>query len=71
MPVFCPHLFAAAVLVLLHWLAAVVTFHSRFVGYVLKAGKISWSKDGEIQWKLMKKNSISKNDIEETIRKYR
>lgn len=65
---FLPTLAAGGVLVALHWLFSVVSFHSRFFGKLIKGRERMLIRDGEIQWDNMRKSHISRNDLEMAIR---
>jgi uncharacterized membrane protein YcaP (DUF421 family) len=67
---FFPTLVAAFVLVILHTILAVVAFHSNFgFGNFVKGKPNVLIKNGELQWDALKWNSITKNDLEEAVRK--
>lgn len=54
---------AALVLVTLHWLFAVIAFHSDRFGTLVKGGTRELIRDGEIQWDAMQSSHISKDDL--------
>jgi uncharacterized membrane protein YcaP (DUF421 family) len=54
---------AALVLVLLHWLFAVLAFHSDRFGDLVKGNKQVLVQDGEIQWNAMQASHISEKDL--------
>lgn len=67
---FFPTLVAALVLVLLHRFLAVIAFHTNFgFGNWIKGEPSILIKDGEIQWDALRKNSITVNDLKESVRK--
>jgi uncharacterized membrane protein YcaP (DUF421 family) len=54
---------ASLVLVLLHWLFAVLAFHSDRFGDLVKGNKRMLIKDGQIQWDAMQATHISEKDL--------
>ncbi len=66
---FWPTLAAALTLVMLHKLLAMLAFssHSGF-GNLIKGRPHELVKDGELQWKAMRNNSVTENDIKEALR---
>ncbi|HSJ23602.1 MAG TPA: YetF domain-containing protein [Longimicrobiales bacterium] len=56
-------LLGGAMLVFLHWLLSVVTFHSDRLGTLLKGSPRVLVKDGEIDWSAMKESHISRDDL--------
>lgn len=63
-----PTVAAAVVLVAFHWLFSVVSFHSDFVGKLIKGREKTLVQDGEIRWDNMRKSHISRRDLEMAIR---
>jgi uncharacterized membrane protein YcaP (DUF421 family) len=55
---------AGALLVGLHWLFAVVAYHSDWFGILIKGRASTLVKDGEIDWEHMRKSHISRKDLE-------
>ena len=55
---------AGAVLVGVHWLFSVVSFHSDWFGTLIKGRARMLIQDGEIQWDNMRKSHISRKDLE-------
>lgn len=55
---------AGALLVGLHWLFAVTSFHSDRFGALVKGRERTLIEDGEIQWDNMRKSHISRRDLE-------
>ena len=55
---------AGAILVGIHWLFAIVSFHSDRLGSLIKGNARILVKDGEIQWDNMRKSHISRKDLE-------
>lgn len=58
---------AGALLVGLHWLFAVVSYHSDWFGALVKGGERTLIQDGEIQWDNMRKSHISRRDLESAL----
>lgn len=56
-------LVGAAMLVFLHWLLSVMTFHSDRLGTLLKGSPRVLVENGEIDWSAMKKSHISRDDL--------
>jgi uncharacterized membrane protein YcaP (DUF421 family) len=54
---------AGAMLVSLHWLFAVTSYHLDWFGSLVKGGERMIIKDGEIQWVNMKRSHISMKDL--------
>lgn len=66
---FWPTLAAALVLVLLHRGLATLAFHSSGrLGIFLKGKPVVLIKDGEMQYKALKKYSVTENDLKEAVR---
>jgi uncharacterized membrane protein YcaP (DUF421 family) len=61
---FFPTIGAGILLVGLHWLFAVIAYHSEWFGRLTKGSARVLVKDGEIQWENMRKSHISKKDLE-------
>lgn len=59
---------AGAMLVGLHWLFAVASFHSDRFGNIVKGSDRVLVRDGEIQWDNMRKSHISRKDLELALR---
>ncbi|MGI9183069.1 MAG: DUF421 domain-containing protein [Longimicrobiaceae bacterium] len=60
---FFPAIAASVVLVFLHWLSAVLTFHSTYFSTLIKGEPRTLIKDGEIRWDAMRGANISKEDL--------
>lgn len=58
-----PALLGGAMLVLLHWLLSVATFHSERLGPLLKGNPRVLVRDGEIDWNEMGASHISRDDL--------
>jgi uncharacterized membrane protein YcaP (DUF421 family) len=58
-----PTVVAGFVLVGLHWLLAVITFHSDSLGNVFKGRPRTLIKEGQIKWDNMAKSHISEQDL--------
>ncbi len=65
-----PTLTAGAVLVGLHWLLAVIAFHTDHIGAILKGHPQKLIKDGELQWETMRKTGITQRDLQEAARSH-
>ena len=63
-----PTLIASLMLVLLHWLMAVISYKSDNLGSLFKGNARLLVKDGDIQWDTMAKTHISRKDLEGQIR---
>lgn len=61
---FFPIIGAGVVLVGIHALFAVASYHSDWIGRITKGNARVLIKDGEIQWDNMRKSHISKKDLE-------
>lgn len=60
---FFPTLAAAIVVVVVHSLMAVAAFHSDRFSYLVKGRSRVLVKDGEIDWKAMRRSEIGENDL--------
>lgn len=67
-PYFETILGASLGLVLMHWLFAVLSFHSDRFGDLIKGGERLLVRNGEIQWDAMQSSHISENDLMGAIR---
>lgn len=65
---FYPTLFAAFVLVAIHWMLSHVAFFSRGFGQLIKGTTDVLILDGEIQWDNMREANISQRDLEGALR---
>ena len=63
-----PTIAASAMLVGVHWLFSVASFHFDFFGTIVKGREKTLIKDGEIQWDNMRSSHISRNDLEMALR---
>ncbi|MBW3635236.1 MAG: DUF421 domain-containing protein [Armatimonadetes bacterium] len=54
---------AALVLVVMHWIFAVIAFHFDRFGTLVKGSTRELVRDGEIQWDAMRSSHISENDL--------
>lgn len=61
-------LVAGFVLVGLHWLAAVIAFHSEHLGSLFKGHSRVLVTDGEIMWDAMRKSHVSERDLRAALR---
>lgn len=55
---------AGVILVGLHWLFSVLSFHSDWFGTLVKGSERTIVRDGEILWDNMRKSHISRKDLE-------
>lgn len=55
---------ASAVLVGVHWLFSVLSYHSDWFGVLVKDKERTLIQDGEILWENMRKSHISEKDLE-------
>lgn len=60
---FFPALVAAALLVLLHFVFAKISFHSEWFGTLVKGSTRTLVQDGEIDWNAMRQSNISEKDL--------
>ena len=60
---FFPTLGAALAMVVLHWLVAMLSFHSDWFGDWVKGTPRQLIANGEIQWEVMRKSHISRLDL--------
>ncbi|MFN2432497.1 MAG: DUF421 domain-containing protein [Gemmatimonadota bacterium] len=63
-----PTLVAGAVLVAMHWLLSVASYHSRALGVLFKGRSRELVRDGEIRWDGMRRSQITTHDLEEALR---
>jgi uncharacterized membrane protein YcaP (DUF421 family) len=55
-------------LVSLHWLLAIIAFHSHRFAMLVKGNELTLIQDGEIQWDSLHQSQISKMDLTEALR---
>lgn len=67
---FGPTLAAGLTLILLHRLVASVAFHVRGFGELVKGKHQVLVKDGEIDWKEMRRSHITEHDLHEALRSH-
>ncbi|HYE64599.1 MAG TPA: YetF domain-containing protein, partial [Pyrinomonadaceae bacterium] len=65
---FFPTLGAGFVLVVLHWLLAVLSFYSDGFGAAVKGHERTLIRAGEIQWDNMRQSHLSEKDLLEALR---
>lgn len=65
---FFPTMAAAAALVLLHRLLAKLAFYNKTIGHLIKGKEAYLVENGHVNWKEMKKNSITSHDLSEALR---
>ena len=65
---FGPTLAAGVVLLLMHWLFALLAFHSRLFGFIVKGDAILLIKDGVAQPEGMRRAHITENDLTGALR---
>ena len=63
-----PAMLGGAMLVFLHWLLSVVTFHSDRLGTLFKGSPRTLVQDGRIDWSAMRRSHISENDLLASLR---
>ncbi|HSK18692.1 MAG TPA: YetF domain-containing protein [Longimicrobiales bacterium] len=59
---------AGAVLVGLHWLFGVISYHAHWFGKFVKGTPVKLIEDGEVREEAMRGSSLSRNDLEEALR---
>ena len=64
-----PSIAAGAVIVFLHLITAILSFHSSFFRSVLRGKHVTLIKDGKINWNNMRKTHIPENDLLIELRK--
>jgi uncharacterized membrane protein YcaP (DUF421 family) len=65
---FLPTVLTAAVLLGLHWLFALLAFHTSWFGNLVKGERVLLIKDGEIQPEGMRRGSITEADLSQALR---
>lgn len=65
---FVPTITAGATLVAVHWLFSVASYHSDAIGAFVKGRERVLVRDGEVQWRNMRKSHISRRDLEMALR---
>lgn len=65
---FFPSLASGAVLVGMHWLLAVLAYHTDWVGPLVKGSRVLLIENGEIQAKGMRRAGLSKHDLRQALR---
>lgn len=65
---FLPTLLVAGVLVGLHWLFALLAYHTSWFGSLVKGERVQLIKDGEIQEDGMRRGSITEDDLKQALR---
>jgi uncharacterized membrane protein YcaP (DUF421 family) len=65
---FGPTMVAGAVLLILHWLFALLAFRSRWFGFIVKGDAILLIKDGVVQEDGMRRSHITENDLTGALR---
>ena len=59
---------AGAVLVGMHWLFAVLSYHTHWFGSIVKGAPVKLVEDGRIREDAMRGSSLSRRDLEEALR---
>ena len=59
---------SSSVLVAVHWLLAAALAHSRSLSRLIEGKPIHLGENGKIDWKLLKRRTISEADIHEALR---
>jgi uncharacterized membrane protein YcaP (DUF421 family) len=65
---FLPTVLTAAVLLGLHWLFALLAYHTNWFGNLVKGERVLLIKDGEIQRDGMRRGSITEADLTQALR---
>jgi uncharacterized membrane protein YcaP (DUF421 family) len=65
---FVPTLLLAAVLLALHWLFGVLSYHTSWFGSLVKGERVLLIKDGAVQRQGMRRGSITAADLEQALR---
>jgi uncharacterized membrane protein YcaP (DUF421 family) len=65
---FLPTLAGGAVMVAIHWLLGVVSYHTDWLGPIIKGNPVLLIKDGEVQRDGMRKAGLSSQDLEQALR---
>ena len=65
---FVPSLCAGLTLILMHWLFSALTFHSHWLGNLIKGRPRLLVQNGNIDWKAMAKSQITEHDLQEALR---
>lgn len=63
-----PTLAAGSVLVALHWLFAVLSYHTGWFGTIVKGKPVKLIEDGQVRNEAMRDSSLSDNDLDEALR---
>jgi len=63
-----PTLAAGSVLVALHWLFAVLSYHTGWFGTLVKGKPVKLIEDGRVRNEAMRGSSLSENDLNEALR---
>ncbi|HEX6202511.1 MAG TPA: YetF domain-containing protein [Thermoanaerobaculia bacterium] len=63
-----PTLAGCVALVALHWLFAAMALRSHRFGHLIKGGPRQLVRDGEIDWRALRRNRITRRDLEEAVR---
>jgi len=65
---FLPTMLGGVVLVGLHWLLAVLAFHTSWFGFLVKGEPVLLIEDGKIQRQGMRRGSVSTHDLAQALR---
>jgi uncharacterized membrane protein YcaP (DUF421 family) len=65
---FFPTLLAGIALLTLHWLFAVLAFHTDWLGSLIKGQRVLLIRDGHVEYEGMRRGSISTKDLEQALR---
>ncbi|HVG00378.1 MAG TPA: YetF domain-containing protein [Chloroflexia bacterium] len=65
---FLPTLLIAGVLVGVHWLFALLAYHTSWFGNLVKGQRVLLIKDGEVQQDGMRRGSITEDDLTQALR---
>ena len=65
---FVPTLAATAVIALAHWSITFRALHSKLVARLVKGEVVTLVRDGEVDWRAMRRQGLSEGDLEEAAR---
>lgn len=65
---FVPTLTATAVIALAHWSITFLSLHSKFVGKLVRGEVVPLVRDGEVDWRAMRRHALSEGDLAEAAR---
>jgi uncharacterized membrane protein YcaP (DUF421 family) len=65
---FLPTLLTGGVLLGVHWLLALIAYHTEWFGNLIKGERVLLIKDGEVQRQGMRRGSITEADLKQALR---